>query len=105
MTRAKKATDVSHHERRCSVCRHPDCEAIEEEFVHWHSLAAIEHGYRIDRRSVYRHAHAFGLFEIRAANIRFALGHLISQAQGFDPTADSIVRAVHAFARINSSGQ
>jgi hypothetical protein len=32
---------LERHSRRCIICRHPEREAIEEEFVHWRALEAL----------------------------------------------------------------
>jgi hypothetical protein len=95
----------SDHERHCTVCSHPDRAEIENEFMHWHTVGHIAYDYKISRSAICRHAHASGHFARRNRNLRFALGHLIERVQDVDPTADSIVRAVHAFARINDEGE
>ncbi|MGH9810121.1 MAG: hypothetical protein ACRD9W_23200, partial [Terriglobia bacterium] len=43
-------------------------------------------------------------YDQRDRNLRFALGHIIHRAQSVRITADSVVRAVHHFARINRDG-
>jgi hypothetical protein len=97
---------VTHHERLCLVCRNPHRENIEEEFIHWHSVRDIAETYQIHPHTIYRHARAVNLYEKRARNLRFALGHIIQRVQDVRVvTADSVVRAVHAFARINRDGQ
>jgi hypothetical protein len=95
----------SHHTRHCIICHHPERDAIEEEFLHWHSPDTIAAGFKVPWRGIYRHAHAFNLFERRDRDLRFALGHIIERAQRVRTTADSVIRAVHAYTRINSSGQ
>jgi hypothetical protein len=97
---------LTHHERLCPVCRNPLREAIEEEFIHWHSVRDIAEAYQIHPRTIYRHAKAVNLYEKRDRNLRFALGHIIQRAQNVRVvTADSVIRAAHAFARINSDGR
>ena len=93
------------HEARCSICAHDDRDAIEEEFIHWHSPRNIASDYRVERRAIYRHAHAFDLFTIRDRNLRYALGHVIEAAERVDKTAVSVIHAVRAFARVNNEGQ
>lgn len=95
---------ITHHERLCVVCRNPLREAIEEEFVHWHNVHDIAAHYRIDARAIYRHARAVNLYDKRDRNLRSALGHIIHRAQNVRITADSVIRAVHHFARINRDG-
>jgi len=98
--------DLSHHERRCSICRHPERDAIEQAFIHWTSTFDISEEFNLPGSSaVYRHAHATGLHEFRRQNVRYALDQIINNAAHVDVTADSVVRAVRAYARINSSGQ
>jgi hypothetical protein len=96
---------ITHHERLCLVCRNPLREAIEEEFIHWHSVRDIAETYQIPPHTLYRHARAVNLYDKRDRNLRFALGHIIQRAQDVRITADSVVRAVHHFARINRDGQ
>ena len=58
-----------------------------------------------DRASVYRHAHALGLFEKRRRNIRAALERIIEKAGEVDVTASAVVSAVQAYAKINAAGE
>jgi hypothetical protein len=97
--------NLTRHESRCTICRHPERDAIEEEFVHWHRPGDIAWHYKIDMRAIYRHAHAFDLYSVRDRNLRFALGHVVQRAEEAQVTADSIVRAVRAYSRVNHAGQ
>jgi hypothetical protein len=99
------ASPLELHQRNCTVCSHPDRKSIEESFLRWDSTIEIADEYEISRSAVYRHAHALDLFDRRNRNVRFALGHLIEEASRVIPTADSIIRAVRAFTRVNDSGQ
>jgi hypothetical protein len=97
---------VAKHASRCTVCSHPERDLIEQLFVDWFSVASIrrEFGLRY-RTAIYRHAKAFGLFERRARNVRFALGSIIEKIQSIEPTADTVLRAIHALAHINHQGE
>jgi hypothetical protein len=56
--------NVGRHRRNFSICAHPQIEEIEGDFISWRSPAAIATEYGLaDRASVYRHAHALGLFD------------------------------------------
>lgn len=101
-----KVTNLGRHRRACTVCKHPACAEIEAEFVAWESPATItaQHGIA-DRATVYRHAHALGLFEKRRRNIRAALERIIEKAGEVDVTASAIVSAVQAYSKINAAGQ
>lgn len=94
------------HDRKCCVCRHPQRAEIEQEFLHWRSPESIAKEYGIAHHSsVYRHARATNLFAQRSATIKLALAPLIEQAMVVPVTANSVVRAVVAFAHINDEGQ
>jgi len=58
------------HSRKCAICRHPDRLLIELEFLEWGHPALIAYEYNLsDRNTVYRHAHAAGLFVRRCRNL------------------------------------
>jgi hypothetical protein len=109
MTSQKKvesAVIVGRHQRTCSVCAHPQREEIENAFVSWRSPADITKEFGLaDRASVYRHAHAMGLFERRQRNIRAALEKIIERAGEVEVTASAVVAAVQAYAKINAAGE
>jgi hypothetical protein len=98
--------NLGRHQRNCSVCAHQQREEIEVAFIGWHSAAAIAEEYGLaDRTSVYRHAHALGLFPKRQKNIRAALERIIEKAGEVDVTASAVVSAVQAYAKINAAGE
>jgi len=52
---------LGRHTRKCTVCNHPEREAIEEEFLRWRSPKDIADDYGFsDYSSIYRHARAAG---------------------------------------------
>ena len=99
-----RASFLSYHSRECSICRHPERASIDQEFVEWGAVGSIAAAYRVQRRAIYRHAHATNLFERRNGDLRFALGRIIEQAGAVPVTADTIVRAVRLFACLNDEG-
>jgi hypothetical protein len=88
---------LGRHERKCVICHHPDREAIEEEFLNWHSpfKTAIHHN--VAARTLYRHALAVGLTRRRRGNMRAVLDRLLDRADGATVTGDSIIRALRAY--------
>ncbi len=97
---------LGRHQRNCTVCAHVQRDEIEAEFIAWRSPAAITTEYGLaDRSSIYRHAHALGLFQKRQRNIRAALERIIERAEGVEVTASAAVAAIQAYAKINSAGQ
>jgi len=101
----KRTPDLSRHQRHCLVCHHPERDGIEEAFVHWHNMDYIAHQHKVPPRSIYRHAHALGLFALRATNLRYALEHLIEKAETVTATADSVIRAIRAYTCLTDDGQ
>lgn len=98
--------NLGRHQRNCSVCAHEQREEIEAAFIGWRSPAAIAEEFGLaDRASVYRHAHAFGLFPKRQRNVRAALERIIEKAGEVDVTASAVVSAIQAYAKINAAGE
>ncbi|MDE3170175.1 MAG: hypothetical protein KGL75_08530 [Acidobacteriota bacterium] len=106
--RAKRSRSAApqRHDRRCCVCRHRRRAEIESEFLRWRSAESIAKEYGIAHHSsIYRHAHANGLFAERATHLRLALSPIIEQAAVVPVTADSIIRAVALCARLTDDGE
>lgn len=94
------------HAAECKICSHPQREEIERDFVNWRSPGSIAKQYGLrNRASVYRHAHALGLFPKRQRNVRAALEKIIERAGEVEVNAAAVVSAVSAYARINSRGE
>ena len=83
--------DLSHHKRRCSICHHPDRDAIEEAFLQWRNIRVIERQFKIDESAIYRHAHALKLFKQRNLSLRSALEFVIQRAEHVQPSAEGLV--------------
>lgn len=101
----KKLSSKERHARDCKLCNHPQREEIEREWTRWAETTVLAKQYGLTRDSIYRHAHALGLFEKRARNIRAALEQIIEKATGVEVTAAAVVSAVQAYAKINAQGQ
>jgi hypothetical protein len=106
MAVTRKHVNLGRHKRSCAVCAHPNREEIEAGFVGWRSPAVMANEYALaDRASIYRHAHAFGLFTKRQRNVRAALERIIEKAGEVEVTASAVVAAVQAYSKINAAGQ
>ena len=101
-----KTPNRGRHEAECRICRHNKRDDIERAFINWRSPAHIAEEYGLtDRSTVYRHAHAFDLFEKRKRNVRAALEAIIERAHEVEVTASVVVAAVQAYAKINDAGK
>jgi hypothetical protein len=106
MTQREQKPNLGRHKRNCSICCHPKVTEIDADFISWRSPVAIAQEYSLaDRTSVYRHAHALGLFPKRQRNVRAALEKIIEKAGEVDVTAPAVVAAVQAYSKINTAGQ
>jgi hypothetical protein len=99
--------DLSRHERRCTICRHPEREAIEEAFLQWRNVKFIAHEFNAEGgySAIYRHARALSLFKKRNLTLRSALEFVIEQSERIVPTAEGLVKAIRAYTRINDVGE
>jgi hypothetical protein len=99
--------DLARHERRCSVCHHPERDAIEEAFLQWRSVRSIDIDFEPEggRTAIYRHARALKLFKQRNLSLRSSLEFVIEQAEHVMPTAEGLVKAIRAYTRINDAGE
>src|SRR5205807_5217812 len=97
--KAEPPVNAGRHAAECKICAHPQRDEIERDFVSWRSPASIAKQYHLaNRASVYRHAHAFGLFPKRQRNVRAALEKIIEHAGEVEVNAAAIVSAVTAYA-------
>ena len=101
-----KPVNRGRHELNCGICKHEERENIERDFVAWRSPIAIASEYRLSNRAtVYRHAHAFGLFGKRQRNVRAALERIIEKTDDVEVNASAVVAAVVAYSKINAEGR
>src|SRR4029077_19093132 len=91
----QKSENRARHKAQCTICAHAECAEIEAGFVNWASPANLAEQYGLaDRTSVYRHAHALGLFEKRKRNVRAALERIIEKSGEVEVTALAVVAAI-----------
>lgn len=100
------SVNLGRHAAECKICAHPLRDETEHDFINWRSPAGIAKQYELtNRATVYRHAHALGLFSKRQRNVRAALERIIEQAGEVDVTAPAVVAAIQAYSKINAAGQ
>ena len=101
----EKPVNPGRHEAQCSICKHPNREEIEREFVGWKSPDKIAEDSGVCRDSVWRHARACQLVEPRRRNVRAALERIIEKAGDVPVNAAAVVAAVASYSKINANGQ
>jgi hypothetical protein len=101
----EKQPNPGRHRTICKVCNHDKRDEIEQDWIGWGNTTRIAEDYGLTRDSLYRHAHACGLFEKRRQNVRKALERIIEQAETVEVNASAVVSAIQAFAKINDAGK
>jgi hypothetical protein len=98
--------DFARHARRCSVCSHPDRDAIEGDFIRWRSPELIAKDYKIpDRASIYRHVHSTGLFAWRKRELGRVLEGILESSEHLPlESADVIIRAARIYSHLDEQG-
>ena len=93
----------SRHSRKCTVCRHPDRDAIESLFLLWRSPVKLAVAFGIaDHSHIYRHVHATGLFARRQVTKRPAKPAM-DQMILATATPERVIRAVRLYAQLGSA--
>jgi hypothetical protein len=104
--RGPGSSNLSRHERLCSICNSPERDAIEESFLHWRSPDILRREFTdLGRTTIYRHAHAVGLFRLRSRKLRSSLELIIQEAERVKPTAEGVIQAIRAYTSLNSAGE
>jgi hypothetical protein len=98
--------NLTYHRIKCNVCSHPDRAAIDEAFLRWESPEKIVGQYAIAHRSsIYRHAHATGLYARRRRALSSSLEFIIEHAGRVVPTASEFFRAVKEYGQLGVQGE
>ncbi len=98
-------TDTSRHTRKCRVCKHPQRDAIEQDFLRWRNPHDIVDAYGLPHYSaIYRHARALGLTARRNENFRSILDMLVERAAEAKVTGNTVIRAIRAYSCLNDKG-
>jgi hypothetical protein len=99
-------TPLERHARKCSICRHPLRQMIEEAFLHWRSPQTIMHCFDIQTETtIYHHAHAFNFFALRNRNLQSALANIVETIDTCDFTGAEMLDAVRALAHLSEDGR
>ena len=94
------------HWARCRICKHPEREEIEREFLEWVSPRETAERWKIaSYRAIYRHAHAVGLDEQRRRNRQGALDCIIERVREVPVTAGAVVAAVRLGAQLDQDAE
>ena len=102
----RSAAALARHRRKCAICRHPQREQIEDDFIRWHDPWEIVNDYELPSRScLYRHVEAHGLLARRRRNLRGVAERILENVDSAVITASAVLHAMRLFAHITEDGQ
>ena len=98
------AAKLAHHRAQCGICRHPQREEIEREFLDWTSAREIAEEFKLaSYRAVYRHAHAFEMFLTRRGYVERVLDRILERSGEAKITAASVISAIRLLVELRSA--
>lgn len=104
-TRSQSNPSFARHARKCAICRHPEVDSIESDFISWRSETTIKRNYSLPSRStIYRHAVAAGLIERRRLNLRGVCERIIERVDEAPPSGLAVLRALRIYSQITEDG-
>ena len=99
------SVNLGRHQAQCTVCQHPQRQEIEENWINWGSTYELARDYHLSCDSIYRHAHAFDLFNKRKRNITMALEKIIERVDWTTMSGSVILSAIKTYEKITSAEQ
>jgi hypothetical protein len=104
--RPRRRAALSRHRRKCAICAHSQRQTIEDAISRFESPASIAEQFHLgDRRQVYRHAQALGLFVRRNRNLSSSLGRYLENSERLVPTFANFLQSVERYAKIDENGE
>jgi hypothetical protein len=98
--------DPHMHRGKCTICHHPQRAEIERAFVDWCSPLEITSMFGLkSRATIYRHARARGLFELRRRNLHYGLARIAEHVADVKPSAANVIAAFVAMSKIDARGE
>jgi len=98
--------NLGRHQAQCSICQSSCREAIDELFVDWTSPDELVKKYTsLSRDAIYRHAHAYSLFDQRRKNMGRALEKIIERLDWTSTTGSDILSAIKMLMKMESPKQ
>jgi hypothetical protein len=97
--------NLGRHQSQCSICNHPQREALEHDYLHYISVSWLVSQYRIPRYSWYRHVHALGLDQKRRANLLSPLERYIERGDSAPCTGSAFLKALQLLMELTGAGR
>jgi hypothetical protein len=98
-----RKVNLGRHKAQCSVCKHPNCKEIEEAWVSWVGLGAIEYEYKVSLYAIRRHCLAFNLRSKRRKNLIRAYERIVERMDGVDFNGANVLSALKEIAKLDNA--
>jgi hypothetical protein len=79
LTDEEQRARLRRHQAQCSVCRHPQCQEIEEAWMNWANTTLLAKDYGVSRDAVYRHMRALDLFKVRQQRVKIVYEKILER--------------------------
>ena len=99
------SVNLGRHQAQCTVCQHPQRQEIEEAWIGWGYTNHIAKDYGVSRDSIYRHAHALGLFSKRQKNHKLVVEKIMERLDWTEIHGSDILSAIKIYEKIISAEQ
>jgi len=97
VSQEERTISLKRHQSQCSVCRHPQCQEIEEAWLNWGNTSQIADKYKVTRDAIYRHMNALGLFSERQKRVKFVYEKIIERLDWVSVKDATILAALKAY--------
>lgn len=97
--------NLGRHQAQCTICLSPNRQQIDEDWINWHHPGHFKDAFGVSRDTLYRHAHATGLFSKRRKNVSMVLEKMIERVDWAPVSGSVILSAIKVLEKINRAGQ
>jgi len=99
--KAGAPVSLGRHQAQCSICKHPRREEIDEAWVAWGYTGQIAKDFDVSRDSIYRHAHATGLFAKRRANFKIICEKVLERVDRTPFNGSNVMSMFNLYVKLN----
>jgi predicted DNA-binding protein YlxM (UPF0122 family) len=93
----EREVSLGRHRAQCSICSHPNCDQIEEQWLDWVSPERTADIFKVSRFAIYRHCRALNLFVKRRKNRMRIYERMAERADVTELSSASVLAAVKIY--------
>ena len=96
----ERSARLRRHQAQCSICRHPQCQEIEEAWVNWENTTLLAKDYGLSRDAMYRHMRAFDLFKVRQQRVKIVYEKIIERLDMVSVNGATLLAALRDYSAL-----